>query len=143
MDAALAFVKASQRKKKEPFSPEEDARLRNLVAARGTVAWVEIAEQLPGRSARQCRERWKLYLAPDVNNDPWSIEQEQQLLGLYFRLGPRWTLLANSFPSRTPNNVKNKTKQTLRRMQKTPKAGDPIAAKPPASAQQPVARSAP
>jgi hypothetical protein len=155
MEAALPVVKASQRKKKDAFSPEEDAKLRDLVADRGTVAWVEISDHLPGRSARQCRERWKLYLAPEVNNDPWSLEEEQRLLNLYFRLGPRWTLIANSFPDRTPNNVKNKAKQTLRRMQKTLKAGDAVSARavaapavparrPPAAlGEQPFGRDAP
>jgi hypothetical protein len=155
MEAALRVVKASQRKKKEAFSPEEDAKLRDLVAARGTVAWSEISDHLPGRSGRQCRERWQLYLAPEVNNDPWSLEEEQRLLTLYFRLGPRWTLIANSFPDRTSNNVKNKAKHTFRRMQKTLKAGDAVGAKavaapaalarrPPAAPRElPVGRDAP
>jgi hypothetical protein len=104
------------RKKKEPFSSEEDARLRELVGGQGAQDWQLIAEQLPGRSARQCRERWKLYLAPEVSLEPWTIEEEDRLLKMYLAVGPKWTLIANTFPNRTPNNVKNKAKQSIRKM---------------------------
>jgi hypothetical protein len=112
------------RKKKEGFSSEEDARLREIVSQLGTQAWGAIADNLPGRTARQCRERWKLYLAPEVNNDGWTLDEEQKLLQTYFAMGPRWTLIANTFPNRTANNIKNKTKQCLRRMQKSFRVND-------------------
>jgi hypothetical protein len=56
---------------------------------------------------------------------PWSIEEEQRLLNLYLRFGPRWTLIVNSFPNRTTNSVNNKVKHTLWRMEKTLEAADP------------------
>jgi hypothetical protein len=112
------------RKKKEPFSPEEDAKLRELVAVIGQGNWSTIAAQLSGRSPRQCRERWKLYLAPEAKNDPWSLEDEQRLVKMYFTVGPKWTLIAKAFPERTANNVKNKAKQSLRHIQKLYRAGD-------------------
>jgi len=111
------------RKKKEPFTSDEDARLQELVAMHGPENWQAIAAQLPGRSPRQCRERWKLYLSPEVKNDPWSLEEEQRLVKMYLAIGPKWTLIAKAFPSRTANNVKNKAKQALRRVQKVYKSG--------------------
>jgi hypothetical protein len=114
--AAPCLALRGVRKKKEPFSSEEDAKLRELVGGQATQDWQPIANQLPGRSARQCRERWKLYLSPDVNLEPWTVEEEGRLLKLYLANGPKWTLIANNFPNRTPNNVKNKAKQSIRRM---------------------------
>jgi hypothetical protein len=112
------------RKKKDPFSPEEDAKLRNLMGAMGQGNWTEIAGHLPGRTPRQCRERWKLYLSPELKLEPWSLEDEQRLLKMYFTVGPKWTLIARTFPDRTSNNVKNKAKQSLRRIQKLYRTGD-------------------
>jgi hypothetical protein len=114
----------AMRKKKEPFGSDEDAKLRELVAALGPGSWAAISVQIPGRSPRQCRERWKLYLSPDVTNDPWSLEDEQRLVKMYFTVGPRWTLIAKAFPDRTANNVKNKTKQSLRHLQKLYRTGE-------------------
>jgi hypothetical protein len=119
----LPELKKHPRKKKEGFSPEEDQKIRDLVTQQGSRNWNEISQQVPGRTARQCRERWNLYLSPDVKNDPWPPEDEAKLFAVYCQIGPKWTLLARLFPNRTPNNVKNKVKQSLRRAQKNCKVG--------------------
>ena len=118
---APAVPQKRGRKKKEPFTPEEDQKIRELVAEKGTRSWPEITEQLPGRTTRQCRERWNLYLSPEVCNDPWAPEDEAKLVQMYQILGAKWTLLARAFPNRTANNVKNKLKQCIRRAQKIAK----------------------
>ncbi|OHT09524.1 Myb-like DNA-binding domain containing protein [Tritrichomonas foetus] len=107
-----------KRKQKVPFTPEEDARLRELVAEKGDRAWNLIQSLMPNRTARQCRERWNLYLSPDVNNEPWSQDEVMRLYTLYAAIGPQWTLLAHQFPNRTANNIKNRLKQCLRRAQR-------------------------
>jgi hypothetical protein len=123
--AQIVALSKALRKRRDPFSTEEDAKLRELVALVGEANWPKIASQLPRRSARQCRERWKLYLAPDVKNDPWSMEDEQRLLKTYLAVGPKWMLIAKAFPERTANNVKNRAKQLVRRMQKLYNTGLP------------------
>jgi hypothetical protein len=49
------------------FTPEEDKVLRNLVAQFGKSDWAAIAQRLENRTPRQCRERWKHYLSPEVS----------------------------------------------------------------------------
>lgn len=106
------------RKRKEPFTPEEDQIIRNLVGEFGVNCWPKVAESLPGRNTRQCRERWMLYLSPDVRNDPWSEEEDMKLMNLYTVIGGKWSLIAKSFPNRTGNNIKNRVKLCMRRSQK-------------------------
>lgn len=60
------------------------------------------------RTARQCRERWKNYLSPDVRNGPWTIEEDNLLLELVPKMGTQWAKIAKSFNSRTDTNVKNR-----------------------------------
>jgi hypothetical protein len=120
------------RREKRPFSAEEDARLTELVTQQGDhVSWNDIERQMPERSARQCRERWNLYLCPDVANLPWTPEEDGLLIRLYQMVGPKWTLIAKHFPKRTPNNVKNRQKQMNRRAQRmnrlVPKDAKPFA----------------
>jgi hypothetical protein len=111
-------VPTQSHREKRPFTTEEDARLNDLVSQHGDHAWHEIERHMPGRSARQCRERWALYLSPSVANDPWTTEEDMALMRLYSVLGPKWTLIAKNFPKRTANNVKNRQKQMLRRAQR-------------------------
>lgn len=106
------------RKQKSPFTPEEDARLKELVAEKGDRQWNVIQGLMPGRNARQCRERWNLYLSPSVNNEPWTPDEVVKLYTLYAVVGPQWTLLSHQFPNRTANNIKNRLKQCLRRYQR-------------------------
>jgi hypothetical protein len=106
------------RQEKRAFTADEDTRLTDLVKELGDRAWNEIEKRMPGRSCRQCRERWNLYLSPTVSNDPWTPEEDAQLMQLYQGYGPRWTVIANHFPKRTPNNIKNRQKQLQRRSQR-------------------------
>jgi hypothetical protein len=42
---------------------------------------------------------------------------------LYQVIGAKWTMIAKSFPNRTANNVKNRQKQLLRRVQRATRLG--------------------
>jgi hypothetical protein len=89
------------------FTPEEDELLQHLVGQFGKSDWAVIAQRLENRTPRQCRERWKHYLSPEVSTSNWSEEEEQLLLAKVRELGPRWAAIAQLFPSRTDIGVKN------------------------------------
>jgi hypothetical protein len=99
--------RAAAKTRREKFLPEEDARLRHLVAERGTNSWDAVAAELPGRNPRQCRERWKHYLSGARVKTPWWPEEDQLLYDKMRALGPRWTTLATFFPGRTDIEVKS------------------------------------
>lgn len=66
-----------------PFTKAEDKKLRELVNRHGTSNWIPISKQMPGRNARQCRDRWLNYLSPDVVNGPWTAEEDELLVKKY------------------------------------------------------------
>ncbi|MDR0661950.1 MAG: hypothetical protein LBF76_00990 [Holosporales bacterium] len=92
------------------FTSEEDDRLRQLMQdpACTKKGWVYIAVCMPGRNARQCRERWIHYLNPSVNRTPWTEGEYQLLIEKYNELGSAWTAIAQFFQGRSPNDIKNK-----------------------------------
>jgi Myb-like DNA-binding domain len=49
--------------KKGRWTAEEDGRLIRLMA-QGFASWSKLAKQMPGRSSKQCRERWSNHLDP-------------------------------------------------------------------------------
>lgn len=100
---------------RENFTKEEDERLIELVQRYGTTDWITIQGEMPNRTARQCRERWRQYLSPDVVNSEWTQEDDRHLLEAYIRVGPKWTQIAQEFSKRSPNALKNRLKQLQRK----------------------------
>ncbi|OHS93853.1 Myb-like DNA-binding domain containing protein [Tritrichomonas foetus] len=99
--------KDSKKITRRKFTPEEDDILKNLVATFGPTDWQTIASHLVNRTARQCRERWKHYISPDVVTGNWTEDENQLLLQRYQEHGSQWSIIAKSFPGRTDIGVKN------------------------------------
>jgi hypothetical protein len=90
------------------FTPEEDAYLVDLVMHNPTLPWSDIASFLPGRSGRQCRERWSDYLRPNIRVEPWTDEEDDLLIRQVENFGHQWTIIAQAFARRSGNDVKNR-----------------------------------
>ena len=100
-------------KTKKPYSrsnfcPEEDSRLIKLIEQHGVGNWHFIAEMMPGRNVRQVKERWMNYLSPDVENSPWTAEEDAKIRQLVNEFGTRWSIICNFFDSRSVNDLKNR-----------------------------------
>ncbi|KAK8894725.1 hypothetical protein M9Y10_023162 [Tritrichomonas musculus] len=106
------------------FSIDEDNLLRNLVNEHGTTNWRFIADNMVGRNARQCRDRWKNYLMPGIKNVPWTPEEDMLLEEKYAALGSQWARIAKYFPNRTDINVKNRWATRSGRMNKAQPIAD-------------------
>ncbi|KAK8833814.1 hypothetical protein M9Y10_039553 [Tritrichomonas musculus] len=102
-----AKAKSSTGRRRMKFLPEEDEKLRELVAKYGK-SWNDIAKHLPGRNVRQCRERWKHYLSSDRAKSPWSNEEDLLLFQKFMELGPKWTKIAKFFDDRTDIQIKTR-----------------------------------
>jgi hypothetical protein len=98
------------------FTPAEDVTLTRLVSIHGSGQWAAIAHLLPGRNARQCRERWRTVLRSGLLNGPWSREEDELLVKLYNEHGPKWSFIAKSFNGRSDANVKNRWARHLHTM---------------------------
>ena len=93
---------------RKKFTPEEDNILRDLVKRYGAKKWIEIAKAIPGRTGRQCRDRFQNYLSPSLTNGPWTKEDDLLLLQKVRELGSSWSKIIPHFPGRSPNNIKNR-----------------------------------
>jgi hypothetical protein len=95
----------SQRRK---FTSEEDLKLRSLVGRLGGKCWDEIARCMNGRTARQCRDRYKNYLLDSLVLAPWTPEEDQIIMERYQQFGTKWTEIAKFLSGRSGNHIKNR-----------------------------------
>ena len=101
--------------KRKQWTTEEDTEVRQCVGIHGTRSWTLVAQQLPGRSGKQCRERWHNHLDLDIRKCAWSLDEERKLLELQRIIGNKWTDMAKYIHGRTDNAIKNHWNSSLRR----------------------------
>eukprot|EP00644_Phytophthora_capsici_P007355 jgi/Phyca11/112116/e_gw1.21.285.1 len=95
------------------WRPEEDDLLKELVAE-GRKNWGQVATRIPGRTSKQCRERWYNHLDPSIIRGEYTAEEDRMILDAQARLGNRWSAIAAMLPGRTEDAVKIRWKSLCR-----------------------------
>jgi hypothetical protein len=118
------------RKPRQVFSTAEDQKLIELVTFLGGSDWSAIAQQMPGRNARQCRDRWKGYLSPTISTGAWTPEEDDLLMQKWHAVGPRWSLIATTLNGRSEVSVRNRLQLLCRRQNRHLGASDSLPSSP-------------
>ncbi|KAH7477349.1 hypothetical protein KRP22_001260 [Phytophthora ramorum] len=95
------------------WTPEEDAKLRDLVAE-GKKNWGQVASLIPGRTSKQCRERWCNHLDPNINKGSYTEDEDKIIVEMQAKLGNRWSIIAQQLKGRTEDAVKIRWKSLMR-----------------------------
>ena len=96
------------------WTEDDDKILINLVSECGH-NWPLIASRMDGRTSKQVKERWTNQLDPSISLDPWTAEDDQQLVILIRELGHSWCEIARRMKGRTESMVKNRYHANLRK----------------------------
>ena len=102
------FMYQNGRSQRRKFTPEEDERLCKIVEKYGAQKWDSIAKEMPGRTGRQCRDRYKNYLIPGFFNGQWSTEEDLLLREKFKEYGSQWSKMMKFFNKRSANALKNR-----------------------------------
>lgn len=102
---------AGARKKAGPkaWSKEEDGLLLKLVQnMRMPMKWSVVAQSLPDRTGKQCRERYVNHLNPRLKTSDWNPVEDTTIFHLYGSMGSHWAKMSKVIPGRTDNGIKNR-----------------------------------
>ncbi|MDR1366610.1 MAG: hypothetical protein LBJ13_01740 [Puniceicoccales bacterium] len=105
--SAISYTNASTSSTRSiQWNPDEDELLVTFVRKIGE-RWNIIADAMPGRNQRQCRERWNNFVRP-FEPSAWNEEEDNQLIEYARRFGNNWRKIASYFPGRSDINCKNR-----------------------------------
>ena len=78
----VAGVKSENEKRmyRSPWSRKQDEIVRACVKKYGECKWARIALLIPGRTGKQCRERWHNQLRPGIKTGAWSASEDARLI---------------------------------------------------------------
>lgn len=95
--------------KKGPWSPEEDAKLKDFIEKYGTGGnWIALPQKAGlRRCGKSCRLRWLNYLRPNIKHGDFSEEEDRIICRLYDQIRTKWSVIAAHLPGRTDNDIKN------------------------------------
>ena len=111
----------SPMKKNPPktWSKEEDGQLLGLVQRMQIpVKWSYVAQNMEGRSGKQCRERYVNHLNPRLKSCDWSPIEDATIFALYNTTGSQWAKMSKMIPGRTDNGIKNRFHNLRRQLER-------------------------
>lgn len=119
---AMAGTSSSSGKRKngpKAWTKEEDVLLLSIVQSmRMPMKWSLVAQSLPERTGKQCRERYVNHLNPRLKVTDWSPVEDATIFHLYNTIGSHWAKMSKIIPGRTDNGIKNRFHNLRRQLER-------------------------
>lgn len=114
-------VQSASKRKTGPkaWTKEEDTLLLSIVQSmRMPMKWSLVAQSLPERTGKQCRERYVNHLNPRLKVSDWTPVEDSTIFHLYNTIGSHWAKMSKIIPGRTDNGIKNRFHNLRRQLER-------------------------
>ena len=111
----MEYYYVNKKQKKCLFSKEEDQLLIQLYYQYPN-QWNLISKFIPNRNSRQCHDRFKTYLDPNISLKEWSENEDNLILLKVNEIGTKWVKISYFFEGRTDTAIKNRYQFLLRKL---------------------------
>ncbi|KAI9352811.1 Homeodomain-like protein, partial [Obelidium mucronatum] len=88
------------------WTKSEDEKLVEAVNIHGLNSWTKVSGHVETRNDAQCRERYLNTLNPDLKRGDFSKQENDLLLELVAKHGPKWAKVATDMRTRTAKMCK-------------------------------------
>jgi len=99
---------------KGPWKKKEDMKILELVKKYGK-AWSKISFEIGSRNGKQIRDRFTNVLDPEIKKGRFTEEEDRLLIKLFKQYGSKWSSIANYFPKRTADMIKNRFHSSIKK----------------------------
>ena len=112
------------------WDKEDDNYLRTIVSLHGEHNWTAIAINMnvtfpsKNRTAQECKERWYSYLDPTISKEPWTDQEELEMLIAHQKHQNKWSDVAQALKGRSNNTIKNRFYSIFRKVKNKIKRRD-------------------
>ncbi|KAM3140037.1 hypothetical protein pb186bvf_007837 [Paramecium bursaria] len=104
-----------ERVRAQAWSQQEDGLIKKLISKHGQ-KWTVLANVMKTRTPQQIRDRYTNILDPQILQAPFSNQEDEQILELYYQMGPKWSTISKNLIGRSPNCIKNRFNTYLKRV---------------------------
>ena len=106
--AAAQVLESGQRSSVLFWTPAEDHLLAEAVKGVPSKDWSLITSKVPGRTSKQCWQRYNYHLKREFRTGEWTAEEDALIIQHRAAYGNHWSLIARAIPGRSDNTVKNR-----------------------------------
>jgi len=121
----LREILATGTTKRNNWGYKEDLIIKQEVNSQKR--WSQIADKINNtlhlgwkiRNGKQCRDRWRSILNPELNKGPWSEQEDITLLKMYLEYGSQWEVISQDLKFRSKEQMRARIRSLVNLNQKT------------------------
>jgi len=95
------------------WKKREDDLLLNAIKEIGPCKWSRVAEFVPGKTAKQCCDRWRIHMNGKSGKNKFNSEDDAVLEKAVREMGHDWTLVAEAVAGKTERQCRDRYKNYL------------------------------
>ncbi len=99
---------------KGTWKTDEDNKIIDLVKKFGK-SWSKISKIIGTRNGKQIRDRFINVLNPENKKGKFTVDEDQKLIMLFKKIGPKWAKIAKYYSNRTADMIKNRFHSSIKK----------------------------